>query len=126
MELNSLMRRLAAGALAAAARVAVPAMAQTWQPPRPVTFVIPAGTGGGADQMARFIQGIVSKHNLMPQPLLVVNKSGGAGARGLLGVKGSKADPHKIIITLSNLVPTPLATRVPFHRQELAPVDLRA
>ncbi|HEX9463411.1 MAG TPA: tripartite tricarboxylate transporter substrate-binding protein [Alphaproteobacteria bacterium] len=106
--------------------VAVPAMAQTWQPTRPVTFVIPAGTGGGADQMARFIQGIVSKHNLMPQPLIVVNKSGGAGAEGFLDVKGSKADPHKIIITLSNLFTTPLATGVPFNWKEMTPVEMLA
>ena len=35
----------------------------------PVPF--PAGTGGGADQMARLIQGIVVKHNLMKEPLVV-------------------------------------------------------
>jgi len=38
-----------------------------WEPTKPVEFVIPAGTGGGADQMARFIQGMVTKHNLMKQ-----------------------------------------------------------
>ena len=32
-------------------------------------------TGGGADQMARFIQGVVAKHKLMKQPVIVVNKS---------------------------------------------------
>ena len=51
--------------------------------PSPVEFVVPAGTGGGADQMARLIQGIVTKHKLMKQPMIVVNKSGGAGARRL-------------------------------------------
>jgi hypothetical protein len=30
---------------------------------RPVEFIVPAGTGGGADQMARVIQGIVTKHS---------------------------------------------------------------
>jgi putative tricarboxylic transport membrane protein len=126
MRLNSLMRRLAAGAVAVAAMAAVPAMAQSWQPTRPVTFVIPAGTGGGADQMARFIQGVVSKHSLMSQPLIVVNKSGGAGAEGFLDVKGSKGDPHKIIITLSNLFTTPLATGVPFNWKDLTPVEMLA
>ena len=126
MRLNSLMRRLAAGAVAVAAMAAVPAMAQSWQPTRPVTFVIPAGTGGGADQMARFIQGVVSKHSLMSQPLIVVNKSGGAGAEGFLDVKGSKGDPHKVIITMSNLFTTPLATGVPFNWKDLTPVEMLA
>jgi tripartite-type tricarboxylate transporter receptor subunit TctC len=84
--------------------------ASAWEPTKQVTFVIPAGTGGGADQMARFIQGVVTKHNLMSKPLVVINKSGGAGAEGFLDVKSSPGDPHKIIITLSNLFTTPLAT----------------
>ena len=35
----------------------------------------PAGTGGGADQMARLLQGVVTKNNLMKQPMIVVNKA---------------------------------------------------
>ena len=92
----------------------------------PVEFVIPAGTGGGADQMARFIQGIVVKHNLMKESLIVVNKSGGAGAEGFLSVKEAKGNPHKIIITLSNLFTTPLATGVPFNWRDLTPVSMMA
>src|SRR6201991_1940422 len=53
-----------------------------WEPVRPVEFVVPAGTGGGADQMARTIQGIVTKHNLMKQPLVVINRGEGAGGAG--------------------------------------------
>ena len=76
--------------------------------------------------MARFIQGVVAKNNLMKQPLVVVNKSGGAGAEGFLDVKGAKGDPHKIIITLSNLFTTPLATGVPFNWKDLTPVAMLA
>jgi tripartite-type tricarboxylate transporter receptor subunit TctC len=97
-----------------------------WEPTKPVEFVVPAGTGGGADQMARLVQGIVSKHNLMKQPLVVVNKSGGAGAEGFLDVKSSTRDAHKIVITLSNLFTTPLATGVPFNWKDLTPVSMLA
>jgi tripartite-type tricarboxylate transporter receptor subunit TctC len=76
--------------------------------------------------MARFIQGVVAKNNLMKQPLIVVNKSGGAGAEGFLDVKNAKGDPHKIIITLSNLFTTPLATGVPFSWKDLTPVAMLA
>ena len=102
-----------------------PAVA-AWEPTKPVEFVVPAGTGGGADQMARFIQGVVAKHNLTKQPFVVVNKSGGAGAEGFLDVKNAKGDPHKIIITLSNLFTTPLATGVPFNWKDLTPVAMLA
>jgi len=116
---------LAAGVLAAAA-FTTPAVAQTWQPTKAVTFVIPAGTGGGADQMARFIQGVVTKHNLMSQPMVVINKAGGAGAEGFLDMKASPRDPHKIIITLSNLFTTPMATGSPFSWKDLTPVAMLA
>ncbi len=100
--------------------VAYPAAA--WEPTKPIEFVVPAGTGGGADQMARLIHGIAEKHRLSPQPLVVVNKSGGAGAEGFLHVKGKRGDAHTIIITLSNLFTTPLATGTPFSWRDLTPI----
>jgi tripartite-type tricarboxylate transporter receptor subunit TctC len=97
-----------------------------WEPTKPVEFVVPAGTGGGADQMARFIQGVVAKHKLMKQSMVVVNRGGGAGAEGFLDVKGASGDPHKLIITLSNLFTTPLATGVPFNWRDMTPVSMMA
>jgi putative tricarboxylic transport membrane protein len=96
--------------------------ARAWEPTKPIEFVIPAGTGGGADQMARLISGIAERRKLSPQPLIAVNKSGGAGAEGFLYVKEKKADPHVIIITLSNLFTTPLHTGVPFNWKDLTPL----
>jgi tripartite-type tricarboxylate transporter receptor subunit TctC len=120
-------KALIEGALVASALAALPQSAlAAWEPTKPVEFIVPAGTGGGADQMARLIQGIVAKHNLMKQPLIVVNKAGGAGAEGFLDLKNSKGDPHKIAITLSNLFTTPLATGVPFNWKDLTPVALLA
>jgi putative tricarboxylic transport membrane protein len=103
----------------------VPATA-AWEPTRPVEFIVPAGPGGGADIMARTIQGIVTKHSLMKQPMVVINKAGGAGGEGFLDVKHSKGNPHKIIITLSNLFTTPLATGIPFNWKDLTPVAMLA
>ena len=107
-----------------AVALAVPAAA--WEPTKTVEFIVPAGTGGGADQMARLIDGVIKKHGLMKQSMVVINKGGGAGAEGFLDVKGNKGDPHKIIITLSNLFTTPLATGVPFNWKDLTPVSMMA
>ncbi len=121
--------RIKQGILGAAAlavcMASAPAMA-AWEPTKSVEFIVPAGTGGGADQMARFVQGIIVKNNLMKQPMVVLNKSGGAGAEGFLDIKGAKGDPHKIVITLSNLFTTPLATGVPFNWKDLTPVAMLA
>ena len=113
--------------LVIAAALALPAAVQAqWEPTKNVEFIIPAGTGGGADQMARAIQGIVAKHGLMKQSILPINKAGGAGAEGFLDVKNAPGEPHKIIITLSNLFTTPLATGVPFNWRDLTPVQMLA
>ncbi len=121
-----LFRRTALAAALGLAAIASAFPALAWEPTKNVEFIVPAGTGGGADQMARLIQSIIAKHNLMKQSMVVVNKGGGAGAEGFLEVKGAKGDPHKIIITLSNLFTTPLATGVPFNWKDLTPVRMMA
>jgi len=121
------MARFSSIALACAlCAVPVSVSQAAWQPTRPVEFIIPAGPGGGADIMARTIQGIVTKHGLMKQPMVVVNKAGGAGGEGFLDVKNSRNNPHKIVITLSNLFTTPMATGIPFNWKDLTPVAMLA
>ena len=124
MKLETLIRTTQSAVLLALASFLAPA--QAWEPTKPIEFVVPAGTGGGADQMARFIQGVVAKNKLSQQPIIVVNKAGGAGAEGFLDVKGDKGNAHKIVITLSNLFTTPLATGVPFNWRDLTPVQMLA
>ena len=112
----------AAAILGGIGLLAAPAFA--WEPTRTVEFIVPAGTGGGADQMARVIQGIIAKHQLMKQTMVVINKAGGAGGEGFLDVKNSKGNANKLIITLSNLFTTPMATGIPFSWKDLTPVAM--
>ncbi len=112
--------------LCAAAALSSPAACQSWEPTKSVTFVVPAGVGGGADQMARFIQTLVTKYNLMKQPFVVVNRPVGAGEEAFLDFKGNARDPHKIMITLSNLFTTPYATGTPFAWKDMTPVAMLA
>jgi hypothetical protein len=81
------MKHLHAFGLGAVAALGLSALtlapAAAWEPTKPVEFVVPAGTGGGADQMARLIQGIVVKHNLMKQPVRGREQVGRRRRRGL-------------------------------------------
>jgi putative tricarboxylic transport membrane protein len=115
---------VAACVSAAVALSAAPAYA--WEPTHPIEIIVPAGTGGGADQMARTMQGIITKHNLSKQPVVVINKAGGAGGEGFLDVKNAKGNDHKLIITLSNLFTTPMATGIPFSWKDMTPVAMMA
>ncbi|MGH7088228.1 MAG: Bug family tripartite tricarboxylate transporter substrate binding protein [Stellaceae bacterium] len=116
---------LAAVLLAGTVAAASPAWAQ-WKPSGPITFVVPAGKGGGADQMARKIADIAQKEKFVDWPMNVVNEGAGAGAQGFLDVKGDDGDAQKIVITLSNLFTTPLSTGVPFRWTDLTPVAMLA
>jgi tripartite-type tricarboxylate transporter receptor subunit TctC len=122
-----MLKSVSTGALGAALACAAPFSVQAaWQPTRTVEIIVPAGPGGGADQMSRTVMGIVSKHGLMKQPMVVINKSGGAGGEGFLDVKNAKGNPHKLVITLSNLFTTPLATGIPFSYKDITPVAMVA
>jgi putative tricarboxylic transport membrane protein len=113
-------------ALTAAMVAGWPATSEAWQPTKTVEFIVPAGIGGGAGQMAQLIQGIVQKHRLMPTSMVVISKKGGSGAEGFLYVKHAQGDPTKIIITLSNLFTTPLATGSPFSWNDYTPIAMMA
>jgi putative tricarboxylic transport membrane protein len=119
-------KTLGVAALCFGGAVAMSIPAQAWEPTHPIEIIVPAGTGGGADQMARVMQGIITKHNLSKQSVVVINQSGGAGGEGFLAAKNAKGDGHKLIITLSNLFTTPLATGIPFSYKDITPVAMMA
>lgn len=97
-----------------------------WKPSKPITFVVTGGSGGGADQMARLIQGITAKYSLSPQPMIVVIQNGGGGGQGFMDVKGSAGDAHKIMIGLSNIYTVPLSTELPFNWRDTTPLAVMA
>ena len=101
-------------------------IAAAWEPTKPVEIIVPFGAGGATDQMARSIQGIIAKHNLMKQPIIVQNKAGASGAEGLLDVKASAGDAHKLLVNSSSLYTTPMATGLPFNWRDLTPVVMVA
>ena len=103
------LRKLMTSALVlGCATVVVASPAIAWQPNKPIDFIIMAGKGGGADKMARLMQGIVEKESLAGRPLVPVNKSGGSGAEALMAAKGANDPDHTIMVTLNSFYTTPL------------------
>lgn len=84
------------------------ALAANWKPNKPINFIIMAGKGGGADKMARLMQGIIEKENLSNRPLVPVNKSGGSGAEALIAANQANDPDHTIMVTLNSFYTTPL------------------
>jgi putative tricarboxylic transport membrane protein len=94
------------------------------QPSRPIEFVISTAPGGGSDIYARFIQSVIEKQKLSPQPVLPVNKPGGAGAVAFQYVFEKKGDMHYIMITLNSFFTTLIAQKgqLPFQYNDFTPI----
>jgi len=92
--------------------------ANAWEPTKPIDFVIMAGAGGGADQIARFIQSVAEKNDMTPRPLIPNNKGGGSGAEALLALNSASDPDHTILVTLNSFFTTPL-------RQENLGIDIQ-
>ncbi len=82
--------------------------AQAWEPKKPVEMIIMAGTGGGADQIARLIQGIIDQKGWSPRPFIPINKPGGSGAEALRYLQDKAGDDHVVLVTLNSYYTTPI------------------
>jgi tripartite-type tricarboxylate transporter receptor subunit TctC len=121
--INTFTRRVALALAASASLVfAVPASAEDWKPQKPVDLVIMAGTGGGADRLARLFQAMIQKENLSSMPMLPVNKGGGSGAEALRYLKDKQGDNHTIMATLNSYYTTPLRTDIGVNIEEFTPL----
>jgi len=76
---------------------AVGTQAAEWKPTKPIEFVAPFAPGGGSDVLARSIASIIESQKLCPQPLLVVNRSGGSGLVGTTSVAQQKGNPYVLV-----------------------------
>ena len=110
--MQSIRRRLSTLCLAVGFGIASLASVGTanaaWTPKKPVEFIIMAGTGGGADQIARLLQGLIEKKKLSPQPFIPINKPGGSGAEALRYLKDKAGDDHTVLVTLNSFYTTPI------------------
>lgn len=81
---------------AAALMVCAQAYAQSF-PSRPIELVVHTGPGAGADRIARLIAEILTKDKLITQPMIVVNRTGGAGTVAFNYMKSKPGDPHYVL-----------------------------
>ncbi len=94
-------------AIATAFGFSATAMAD-WSPKKPIELIIMAGAGGGADQIARLLQGLIEKKDLSTRPFIPINKAGGSGAEALRYMQDKAGDEHTILVTLNSFYTTPI------------------
>lgn len=107
-------------ALATLFFAAVQASAQEKYPDRAITIVAPFPPGGVADLTARPVAAALEKalHN----PVVVVNKTGAAGAVGMSFVANSKPDGYTLLMALSSISIIPEADKL-FDRKPAYTMD---
>ena len=108
------LQRRACTALMLSALLPLSALAQGY-PQRPIQLVVPVSAGGGTDVMARALGVKVSE--LLGQPVVIDNKTGGGGNIGTEYVAKAKADGHTLLFS-----PSTIATNVAVYRK--LPYDL--
>jgi tripartite-type tricarboxylate transporter receptor subunit TctC len=101
-------RLLALGA-APMALTGQPAFAQTWQPTKPIEFLVMAGPGGGADLAVKFLIKIIESNRWCPVPFIVRHLPGNSGADALAELNGRAGDQHVLLFTLNSFYTAPLA-----------------
>ncbi len=63
-------------------------------PAKPILFVVPYAPGGGSDIMVRVIDKVGTQLKVLPQPLVIENKTGGSGVVGKSYAKTKPADGY--------------------------------
>jgi tripartite-type tricarboxylate transporter receptor subunit TctC len=81
---------------AAAAALCGPASAQSY-PTRPIELVVPTSAGSGTDIYARALSEIVRAEKLLPQQLVVNNRTGGASVIAYQYFKSKRGDPYTML-----------------------------
>jgi tripartite-type tricarboxylate transporter receptor subunit TctC len=89
-------------------------------PTRPISMVAPFPPGGQADLMARPTAAAMEK--LLKNPVVVVNKTGAAGAVGMSFVANSKPDGYTLLMALSSISIIPEADKL-FDRKPAYTMD---
>ncbi|MEM6691192.1 MAG: tripartite tricarboxylate transporter substrate binding protein [Planctomycetota bacterium] len=66
-------------------------------PRKPIKVIVPFGAGGGTDTFTRILQSAIERHDLLPQPLVIINVPGAGGAIGSRRVKNARPDGYTIL-----------------------------
>ena len=95
-------------------------------PERPITGVVPFGTGGPSDLISRLVATAMSKE--LGQSIVILNKPGGGGNVGMDFVVKSKPDGYTLLFSTSghtSVSKALLTDKLPFDPfRELTPVTL--
>lgn len=104
--------------------VSAPAAREEW-PERPIRWIVPFGSGGANDLIARVAAEAVRKG--LGQPIIIENRPGAGAVIGTTAVAKSAGDGYTFLIGASGVVTNSLLLKsIPYADSELVPVGMIA
>lgn len=97
-----------------------PALGAEKYPVKPVTVIVPAEAGSGADLMFRKLYQKAS--TVLGQPIMIVNKSGAGGSMGLRELHDAKPDGYTLGAVTPIIVSNKLQGILPFDHADFAAI----
>lgn len=98
------------------------AHAETNYPKKNITLIVPFGAGGGTDTIARKLASIAEKD--LGKSIVVVNRTGGAGAVGMTDGAKSRNDGYTITMVTREIVSLPILGLSQVTMDDFEPVIL--
>ena len=94
-------------------------------PAKPIELVVHTSAGGGSDLVARTFAEVVAREKLLPQILIVQNRSGGSGAIAQSYVAGKRGDPYVLLsAAVSVVLSVPIRTGMDVGIDKLTPLGM--
>ena len=110
---------------AAALALALPVIAQPY-PAKPVELMVHTSAGSGGDLVSRLVSEIVRREKILPQPLMVVNRVGGAGVTAFTFFKEKRGDPYHMLSVTGTLIAMAYRPDVNIGLENYTPLALMA
>ena len=95
-------------------------------PARPIEVIVHTSAGSGGDIVSRAVGEIVRREKLLPQPLQVVNRVGGAGALAFNYFKTKRGDPYYLLSVTGTLLAMAYRPDINIGLENYTPVALMA
>ena len=120
---NKLTLVLGVGALAMS--WSSPGLAQAY-PAKPVEITVHTSAGSGGDLVSRLVSEVIRREKLLPQPLMVTNRVGGAGVIAFTYFKEKRGDPYQLLSVTGTLLAMAYRPDVNIGLENYTPLALMA
>jgi putative tricarboxylic transport membrane protein len=106
--------------------MALPAAAAEY-PSKPVSFIVHSSPGSGTDVTARTLAQVLEREKILPQRIVIENRTGGSGLVALNHVASRPGDPYTIWIVAANVViGQPLRAKANVTYKDFTPIAMLA